>query len=43
MRLAKEHPNDRIAYTKEKGAFITVITEKAKRMTFDASDLNYGE
>ena len=30
MRLAKDHPNDRIAYTEAKGAFIKKITARAK-------------
>lgn len=30
MRLSKEHPNDRIAYTEAKGSFIREITAKAK-------------
>ena len=34
MRLAKEHPNDRIAYTDAKGAFIREITAKGKRAAF---------
>ncbi|MCI0489239.1 MAG: GrpB family protein [Blastocatellia bacterium] len=31
MLLAEKHPNDRIAYTKAKTAFITAVTERAKQ------------
>jgi len=37
MRLALEHPNDRIAYTEAKGAFIRVITVRAKQILLYSS------